>query len=85
MPLAQGFDYYFGPLGANDGGGVKFHQNNEAAGTTRDMGSLTRLDADIGEKTNLANKHPEKLAELKKLFNTIDTSEKPHPPGINAR
>lgn len=20
MPLAQGFDYYFGPLGANDGG-----------------------------------------------------------------
>ena len=25
MPNAQGFDYYFGPLGANDGGNVAFH------------------------------------------------------------
>ncbi|QXD33475.1 sulfatase family protein [Candidatus Pelagisphaera phototrophica] len=43
MPNAQGFDYYFGPLGANDGGTVKFHQNNEPAGQTTNMGSLTRL------------------------------------------
>ena len=43
MPLAQGFDYYFGPLGANDNGKVKFHENNEPAGGTSDMGSLTRL------------------------------------------
>lgn len=43
MPNAQGFDYYFGPLGANDGGGVTFHENNEKAGSTRDMGSLTTL------------------------------------------
>lgn len=43
MPNAQGFDYYFGTLGANDGGGVTFHENNEKAGSTRDMGSLTRL------------------------------------------
>lgn len=43
MPLAQGFDYYFGPLGANDGGGVKFHENNEPAGTSRDMGELTTM------------------------------------------
>ena len=43
MPNAQGFDYYFGTLGANDGGGVGFHQNNEQAGSTRDMGSLTAL------------------------------------------
>ena len=43
MPNAQGFDYYFGTLGANDGGGVAFHENNEQAGGTRDMGSLTRL------------------------------------------
>jgi arylsulfatase A-like enzyme len=43
MPNAQGFDYYFGTLGANDGGGVAFHENNERAGNTRDMGSLTRL------------------------------------------
>ncbi len=43
MPNAQGFDYYFGTLGANDGGGVGFHENNEKAGSTRDMGSLTTL------------------------------------------
>ena len=46
MPNAQGFDYYFGTLGANDGGGVAFHENNKAAGKTRDMGSLTRLYTD---------------------------------------
>jgi len=46
MPNAQGFDYYFGTLGANDGGHVKFHENNEEAGGTRDMGSLTRLYTD---------------------------------------
>ncbi|MFP6765494.1 MAG: sulfatase-like hydrolase/transferase, partial [Planctomycetaceae bacterium] len=38
MPNAQGFDYYFGTLGANDGGGVTFHENNQKAGSTRDMG-----------------------------------------------
>ena len=46
MPNAQGFDYYFGTLGANDGGGVAFHENNEKAGNTRDMGRLTRLYTD---------------------------------------
>jgi arylsulfatase A-like enzyme len=43
MPNAQGFDYYFGPLGANDGGRVKFHENNEPAGTSGEMGELTTL------------------------------------------
>lgn len=43
MPNAQGFDYYFGPLGANDNGKVRFHENNEAAGETTDLGSLTTL------------------------------------------
>ena len=43
MPNAQGFDYYFGPLGANDGGVVKFHENNKPVGTSRDMGELTSL------------------------------------------
>ena len=43
MPNAQGFDYYFGTLGANDGGRVSFHEDNEPAGSTRDMGSLTTL------------------------------------------
>ena len=46
MPNAQGFDYYFGTLGANDGGTVTFHEDNERAGSTRDMGSLTRLYTD---------------------------------------
>lgn len=46
MPNAQGFDYYFGTLGANDGGKVKFHENNNAAGSTADMGGLTTLYTD---------------------------------------
>ncbi len=46
MPNAQGFDHYFGPLGANDAGRVQFHLNNKAAGGTTDMGSLTRLYTD---------------------------------------
>ena len=46
MPNAQGFDYYFGTLGANDNGSVTFHENNQQAGQTRDMGSLTRLYTD---------------------------------------
>ena len=41
MPNAQGFDYSFGTLGANDGGKVAFHLNNDRAGATEDMGSLT--------------------------------------------
>ena len=43
MPNAQGFDYYFGALGANDEGNVAFHENNQPAGRTSDMASLTRL------------------------------------------
>ena len=46
MPNAQGFDYFFGALGANDGGKVKFHHNNKEAGTTDDMGGLTTLYTD---------------------------------------
>ena len=46
MPNAQGFDYFFGALGANDGGTVKFHENNRAAGSSSDMGGLTTLYTD---------------------------------------
>lgn len=46
MPNAQGFDYYFGALGANDGGKMTLHQNNEKVGTTNDMAGLTRLYTD---------------------------------------
>ena len=45
-PMRQGFDHYFGTLGANDGGRVSFHENNKPAGVTEDMGSLTRLYTD---------------------------------------
>jgi len=43
MPNAQGFDYYFGALGANDNGSVAFYEDNNEAGRTDDMGSLTTL------------------------------------------
>ena len=46
MPNAQGFDYFFGTLGANDNGSVKFHENNAPAGSTKDMGGLTKLYTD---------------------------------------
>ena len=48
MPNAQGFDYYYGTLGANDGGRVVFHENNQRVGETDDMASLTRLYTDKG-------------------------------------
>ena len=46
MPNAQGFDYFWGTLGANDNGRVKFHKNNEPAGETGDMAGLTRTYTD---------------------------------------
>jgi len=46
MPNAQGFDYYWGTLGANDSGRVTFHHNNEVDGKTDDMASLTRRYTD---------------------------------------
>ena len=60
MPNAQGFDYYFGALGANDSGVVKFHENNEAAGTTRDMGELTTLYTDKSIAWLKEQRDPEK-------------------------
>ncbi|HET6442625.1 MAG TPA: sulfatase [Phycisphaerae bacterium] len=41
LPTDQGFDYYFGTLGATDSGHVAFYRNKERAGETDDMGSLT--------------------------------------------
>lgn len=60
MPNAQGFDYYFGPLGANDGGRVNFHENNSAAGATDDMGSLTTLYTDKAIEYLRTKRDPEK-------------------------
>ena len=46
MPNAQGFDYYFGPLGANDDGVVTIHENLEHSLVTKDMGNLIKLYTD---------------------------------------
>lgn len=43
VPNDQGFDYYFGTLGANDRGRVSLMENREPRGETDDMGSLTGL------------------------------------------
>jgi len=43
MPVAKGFDYYFGTLGANDNGRVTFYENDDKGETTDDMGSLLHL------------------------------------------
>ena len=56
MPNAQGFDYYWGTLGANDNGTVRFHHNNKALHTSRDMAGLTRLYTDKGIEFLKANK-----------------------------
>ena len=60
MPNAQGFDYYFGTLGANDNGGVTFHEDNDKAGSTRDMGSLTTLYTDKAISYLRERRDPEK-------------------------
>jgi len=46
MPLAQGFDYYFGALGANDHGRIVYHENNQRHSQSDDMGAITRLYTD---------------------------------------
>lgn len=46
MPNAQGFDYYFGTLGANDNGTVALFENNQPLETVSNMGLLTKLYTD---------------------------------------
>lgn len=41
VPNDQGFDHYYGTLGANDSGRVTLYRNRTDVGETRDMGSLT--------------------------------------------
>jgi len=60
MPNAQGFDYYFGTLGANDNGRVVFHENDQQVGSTRDMGSLTRHYTDKAIDYLQHRREPEK-------------------------
>jgi len=46
MPNAQGFDYYFGTLGANDQGYMDYYEDTILVDSTYDMGSVTRLYTD---------------------------------------
>lgn len=46
MPLAQGFDYFYGTLGANDNGKVVLYENDQKLLETSDMASLTRQYTD---------------------------------------
>ena len=43
VPNAQGYDYYFGALGANDGNKVTLYHNRQQLETTTDMAGLTQL------------------------------------------
>ena len=80
MPNAQGFDYYFGALGANDGGQVHFHENNKEAGSTRDMGSLTTLYTDKAIAYLKERRDPEKPFALylahTMMHTVIDASDR---------
>ncbi|MEM6799603.1 MAG: sulfatase-like hydrolase/transferase [Planctomycetota bacterium] len=60
MPNAQGFDYYFGALGANDRGKIDFHENNKAVRSTRNMAGLTRLYTDKAIKYLRRQRDPAK-------------------------
>ncbi len=46
IPNSQGFDYYYGTLGANDNGRVVLHENDQQIAETDDMAGLTRLYTD---------------------------------------
>ena len=80
MPNAQGFDYYFGTLGANDNGRVKFHENNTKIGQTSDMSCLIRTytDKSIDYLENRRDKKkPFVLYIAHNMMHTIiDASEK---------
>ena len=43
LPNDQGFDYYYGTLGATDKGIVQIYRNKESIFLNREMGSLTNL------------------------------------------
>ena len=46
LPNDQGFEYFYGTLGANDNGTVTLWRDRKELETTGDMGSLTRLYTD---------------------------------------
>jgi len=62
MPNAQGFDFYYGPLGANDAGKVTLYHNNERIRETKDMAGLIKL------YTDKSIEYLEKIRDPKKPF-----------------
>ena len=56
VPNDQGFDTYWGTLGANDGAKVQLYDNRESIGVDADMASLTRRYTDKGIEFLKANK-----------------------------
>lgn len=46
VPNDQGFDYYFGSLGANDGGKVIMYRNRDSLYQTDNMSALTKMYTD---------------------------------------
>lgn len=56
VPNDQGFDYYWGTLGANDNATVKLYDNRRPIGVDRDMASLTKRYTDKGIEFLKANK-----------------------------
>lgn len=46
VPNSQGFDWYYGALGANDGNKVTLYQDRQELETTTDMAGLTELSTD---------------------------------------
>ncbi len=57
VPNDQGFDYYFGTLGANDDGTVLLYRNKKQLQETSDMGCLTKLYTDEAIKFIRQNKN----------------------------
>ena len=46
VPNSQGFDFYYGALGANDGNKVTLYENRNKLETTQDMAALSKLYTD---------------------------------------
>ncbi len=78
VPNDQGFDYYYGTLGANDNGTVMLYDNRQSIGVDRDMASLTQRYTDKGIDFLKANKDKPFLLYLAHTMahSVIDATEK---------
>jgi arylsulfatase A-like enzyme len=58
VPNSQGFDFYYGALGANDGNKVTLYENRNKLETTQDMAALSKLYTD--KSIEFLNKNKDK-------------------------